>query len=77
MLASLGSGPRFVQEIGYSRKAEQGDFRSTEPDSPAYSSRYSVGIEIKKDGTIADVLAGSPAYDAGLGPETAILAGAS
>jgi predicted metalloprotease with PDZ domain len=35
---------------------------------------YSVGIDVAKDGTIYDVLPGTPAYDAGLGPHMTILA---
>jgi predicted metalloprotease with PDZ domain len=40
----------------------------------SYYGDYSVGITVKKDGTIFDVLAGSPGYDAGLGPNMTILA---
>ena len=40
----------------------------------AYYGDYSVGITVKKDGTIFDVLTGTPAYDASLGPNMAILA---
>jgi predicted metalloprotease with PDZ domain len=39
-----------------------------------YYASYSIGIDVKKDGTIADVLPGTPAYDAGLGPQMSILA---
>jgi predicted metalloprotease with PDZ domain len=39
-----------------------------------YYGDYSVGITVKKDGTIFDVLAGTPGYDAGLGPNMTILA---
>jgi predicted metalloprotease with PDZ domain len=39
-----------------------------------YFASYSIGIDLKKDGTISDVLPGSPAYDAGLGPNMTILA---
>jgi predicted metalloprotease with PDZ domain len=34
---------------------------------------YSVGFSVKTDGTIADVLPGTPAYEAGLGPHMTIL----
>jgi predicted metalloprotease with PDZ domain len=47
------------------------DQAATAPD--LYAS-YSIGIDVKKDGTIADVLPGTPAYDAGLGPQMTILA---
>jgi predicted metalloprotease with PDZ domain len=40
----------------------------------AYYGDYSVGITVKKDGTIFDVLTGTPAYDASLGPNMTILA---
>ncbi len=42
------------------------------PDS--YDAAYSIGMYVKKDGTISDVLPGTPAYDAGLGPHLTILA---
>lgn len=42
------------------------------PDS--YDAAYSIGMYVKKDGTISDVLPGTPAYDAGLGPRMTILA---
>src|SRR4029077_4063370 len=36
------------------------------PDS--YDAAYSIGMYIEKDGTISDVMPGTPAYDAGFGP---------
>jgi predicted metalloprotease with PDZ domain len=39
-----------------------------------YYAWYSIGIDVKKDGTIDDVLPGAPASDAGLGPHMTILA---
>jgi predicted metalloprotease with PDZ domain len=42
------------------------------PDSSDAS--YSIGIYVKKDGTISDVVPGTPAYEAGLGPHMTILA---
>jgi len=42
------------------------------PDS--YDAAYSIGMYVKKDGTISDVLPGTPAYDAGFGPHMTILA---
>jgi len=39
-----------------------------------YYGDYSVGITVKKDGTIFDVFAGTPGYEAGLGPNMTILA---
>ena len=46
-----------------------------DPDNPisAYA-MYSIGADVKKDGTIADVLPGSPAFEAGLGPHMTIVA---
>jgi predicted metalloprotease with PDZ domain len=35
---------------------------------------YSIGIEVKKDATISDVLPATPAYEAGLGPHMTIIA---
>jgi predicted metalloprotease with PDZ domain len=35
---------------------------------------YSVGLDVETDGTILDVLPGSPAYEAGLGPHMKIVA---
>lgn len=40
----------------------------------SYYGDYSIGISVKKDGTIFDVLADTPAYEAGLGPNMTILA---
>jgi predicted metalloprotease with PDZ domain len=39
-----------------------------------YYASYSIGLAVMKDGTIHDVLPGTPAYDAGLGPHMTILA---
>lgn len=40
----------------------------------SYHGEHSIGIEVKKDGSIVDVFPGTPAYDAGLGPHMTILA---
>jgi predicted metalloprotease with PDZ domain len=40
----------------------------------SYFGAYSIGMDMKKDGTIIDVLPGTPAYDAGLGPHMTLLA---
>lgn len=58
----------------YNETPDKETFISTLTDSPAYFATYSIGIELKKDGTILDVLPGSPAYGAGLGPQMTILA---
>lgn len=42
--------------------------------SISYYGDYSIGLRVKKDGTIVDVLPGMPAYDAGLGPHMTLLA---
>src|SRR5208282_749314 len=42
------------------------------PDS--YYAWHSIGLGVKKDGTISDVVPGTAAYDAGLGPNMTILA---
>jgi predicted metalloprotease with PDZ domain len=39
-----------------------------------YYGQYTIGMNVKKDGTIADVWPGMPAYDAGLGPLMTLLA---
>ena len=39
-----------------------------------YDAAYSIGIFAKKDGTIVDVLPGTPAFDAGLGPHMTLVA---
>jgi predicted metalloprotease with PDZ domain len=39
-----------------------------------YYGDYSIGLTAMKDGTIFDVLSGSPAYDAGLGPHMTMIA---
>jgi predicted metalloprotease with PDZ domain len=40
---------------------------------PTYPARASLGMDIEKDGTINDVILGTPAYKAGLGPNMKIL----
>lgn len=49
-------------------------YAGTSPTAPSYHAEYSIGIALAKDGTITDVLPGTPAYDAGLGPQMTILA---
>jgi predicted metalloprotease with PDZ domain len=57
-------------------------YNATPNNEPFYSElvpiscygEYSIGIDVAKDGTIYDVLPGTPAYDAGLGPHMTILA---
>jgi len=40
----------------------------------SYYAWYSIGVDVDKDGTLTDVLPGSPAYNAGLGPHMKITA---
>jgi predicted metalloprotease with PDZ domain len=40
----------------------------------SYDGTYSIGLSVKKDGTIFDVLQGMPAWDAELGPNMVVLA---
>jgi len=40
----------------------------------SYYAWFSIGVDVDKDGTLSDVLAGSPAYNAGLGPDMKITA---
>ena len=40
----------------------------------SYNGVYSIGVSVKKDGTLFDVIPGTPAYEAGLGPDMMILA---
>jgi predicted metalloprotease with PDZ domain len=44
------------------------------PGVPTYYATASVGILLQKDGTIYDVVPGTPAYDAGLGPSMKVVA---
>ena len=44
------------------------------PGVPTYYATASIGILLKKDGTIYDVVPGTPAYDAGLGPSMKVVA---
>ncbi|MGA8505774.1 MAG: hypothetical protein WB762_09205 [Candidatus Sulfotelmatobacter sp.] len=44
------------------------------PGAPWYFAWESLGITLQKDGTIFDILPGSPAYEAGLGPNMTIMA---
>jgi predicted metalloprotease with PDZ domain len=40
----------------------------------SYFGEFSIGMQVKKDGSIVDVFAGTPAYDAGLGPHMTVVA---
>jgi len=45
-----------------------------DPDTALYMAFFSIGMDLMKDGTIFDVLPGSPAYQAGLGPKMVVVA---
>jgi predicted metalloprotease with PDZ domain len=49
-------------------------FWQLENNPVAYFGWYSIGLNVRKDDSISDVLEGSPAYEAGLGPQMKILA---
>jgi predicted metalloprotease with PDZ domain len=44
------------------------------PGAPTYYANASIGLLLQKDGTIFDVVPGTPAYDAGLGPSMKVVA---
>jgi predicted metalloprotease with PDZ domain len=44
------------------------------PRAPTYFASASIGIDLERDGKVYDVLPGTPAYDAGLGPEMTVVA---
>lgn len=58
----------------YNSTPNEKPFWADLPQAPSYFAWASVGIDLRKDGTIWDVLPGSPAYDAGLGPNMTVLA---
>jgi predicted metalloprotease with PDZ domain len=49
-------------------------FWQLEANPVAYFGWYSIGLNVRKDDSISDVLEGSPAWEAGLGPQMKILA---
>jgi predicted metalloprotease with PDZ domain len=49
-------------------------FSADLPNTPSYFAWESIGLILQKDGTILDVLPGSPAYDSGLGPKMTVVA---
>jgi predicted metalloprotease with PDZ domain len=58
----------------YNSTPNEKPFWADLPGAPTYFAWASIGMDVKKDGTIWDVLPGSPAYNAGLGPQMAVLA---
>jgi predicted metalloprotease with PDZ domain len=49
-------------------------FSADLPNTPSYFAWESIGLILQKDGTILDVLPGSPAYSSGLGPNMTVTA---
>lgn len=64
------SGWRLV----YNATSNEKPFWADLPQAPSYFAWKSIGMDLRKDGTIYDILPGSPAYDAGLGPGMTVLA---
>jgi predicted metalloprotease with PDZ domain len=58
----------------YNATPNKKSFWADLPHSPSYFASASIGMDLQKDGTISDVLPGTPAYDAGLGPDMTVLA---
>jgi predicted metalloprotease with PDZ domain len=58
----------------YNSTPNEKTFWSDLPGAPSYLAWASIGMVLQRDGRISDVLPGSPAYDAGLGPNMAIMA---
>jgi predicted metalloprotease with PDZ domain len=58
----------------YNATPNKENFWDTLPNPVNYFASYSIGIDVRKDNTLYDVLPGSPAYDAGLAPHMMILA---
>src|SRR5258708_26507140 len=56
----------------YNSTPNHESFWAVLPQAPTHFAWESIGIDLQKDGTIWDVLPGSPAYDAGLGPNMTI-----
>jgi predicted metalloprotease with PDZ domain len=64
------SGWRLV----YNATPNNEPFYSNESNAGTYYGSYSIGTDVKKDGMISDVWPGTPAYEAGLGPQMTIIA---
>jgi predicted metalloprotease with PDZ domain len=60
--------------VVYNATPNNKPFYADLPDAPSYFSTASIGIDLRNDGTIADVFPGAPAYDAGLGPGMKVVA---
>jgi predicted metalloprotease with PDZ domain len=58
----------------YNDKPEPEFFWAATPGGVGYIGTYSIGMDLKKDGTIADVMPDTPAYEAGLGPQMKVIA---
>jgi predicted metalloprotease with PDZ domain len=60
--------------LSYNSTPNEKPFWADMPGAPTYFAWASIGMDVQKDGTIWDVLPGSPAYDAGLGPKMTVVA---
>lgn len=60
--------------VVYNSTPNDKPFYADLPQAPSYYGVASIGIDVQKDGTISEVLPGTPAYDAGLGPSMTIVA---
>jgi predicted metalloprotease with PDZ domain len=60
--------------LTYNATPNDKPFSADLPGVPSYFAWESIGLVLQKDGTIADILPGSPAYDAGLGPNMTVMA---
>lgn len=60
--------------VVYNATPNNKPFYADLPEAPSYFSTASIGIDLRNDGTIADVFPGAPAYDAGLGPGMKVVA---
>jgi predicted metalloprotease with PDZ domain len=58
----------------YTAAPNKNTFSDVLPNRSDYFATHSIGIDVKKDGSITDVVPETPAYKAGLGPHMTILA---
>jgi predicted metalloprotease with PDZ domain len=49
-------------------------FRADEEEHRNYDFRYSIGLIVKEEGRVQDVIVGSPAYKAGIAPDDKVIA---
>jgi predicted metalloprotease with PDZ domain len=58
----------------YNATPNKDPFWADSPGAPSVYASHSLGIDVQKDAVIRDVVPGSPAYQAGLGPQMTIIA---